>query len=304
MSSGDVLDLAMALEGARRYERYVSAICPYHEDNKPSLLVYEDRYRCVACGATGRTEHLLERVALRPINRLTKPAEYEPHIPTGMEPDHFVNAAHSYLRKHEEYQDYLIKRGIGEAISKYQLGYWDGWYVVPSYRQDGSLKDILFRAGSWVQGKTGQRFFQVKGQKPGIYTPTWKMGGTTLFITFGLFDAISLALMGYAVSTPSVGKSNIKPDWFGWWPYKICILPDKGEEREANLLAAGLDWRGQVARLDYPEGAKDPNDYLQKDAQGLKEVLYGLSNVVGRMSTSVRSGGRWISQYDLGGSAV
>ena len=37
----DPLDYAMEhLTGARRYARYVAALCPFHDDNSPSLLVH------------------------------------------------------------------------------------------------------------------------------------------------------------------------------------------------------------------------------------------------------------------------
>ena len=298
MSSDDVLDRAMEMTGAKRYQNYVAVVCPFHEDNKPSLLVYEDHYRCSACGAYGWTEKLLESASLRPARRKEK-AEYHPHIPPKMSKLEFVEAAHRHLVKHEEYQEYLDARGLHAAVRKYKLGYWDGWYVVPSFHSDGSLRDILFRAGRWVQQQTGERFFQIAGQKPGVYVPDWKKEGTTMFITFGLFDAISVALLGFPSATPSIGKSAINPDWFAFWPYRLLVLPDRGEEREANKLAAGLDWRGRVIRLPYPDGAKDPNDLLQLDPEDLRQTLNGL--VSGKPNCN-RVGYTWQDQPSIGGS--
>jgi hypothetical protein len=275
MADDEVLDLAMGLEGAKRYSNYVAAVCPFHGDNKPSMLIHKDFYHCLACDAKGRTEELLETASLRPITHRS-PTAYHPRIPKDMDGDRFVDAAHRMLVKHDEYQEYLIRRGIGKAVRRYHIGYWDGWYVIPSYTEAGALKDILFRSGPWVQQQTGERFFQRAGQKPGIYVPDWSLDGTTLFVVFGLFDAISLALLGYPAATPSMGKGGIKSDWFASWPYRIVVLPDQGEEKQANILAAGLDWRGRAYRLPYPEGCKDPNDYLQLDQEGLRRELNGL----------------------------
>lgn len=53
---------------------------------------------------------------------------------------------------------------------------------------------------------------------------------------------------------------------------KIIIIPDLGEEKEANILASRLRW-ASVARISYPEGTKDLNDIWMKDKFLFQEVL-------------------------------
>jgi hypothetical protein len=40
----------------------------------------------------------------------------------------------------------------------------------------------------------------------------------------------------------------------------IIFFPDAGEETEATNYYRQLGWRGRVARVDWPDGCKDPND--------------------------------------------
>jgi hypothetical protein len=44
---------------------------------------------------------------------------------------------------------------------------------------------------------------------------------------------------------------------------RIIIIPDNGEEKEAQVIASKLGWRGHVLRLQYPVGCKDINDLVQ-----------------------------------------
>jgi hypothetical protein len=263
----DLDTLAEKLPGAHRYEKYVACICPFHQDRKPSCLVYPDYFYCTACGTRGPTAVLLRQVGLHPTSGGEVESDYLPDI-FGRDPGQLVESAHRFLVEHEDYQDYLKGRGLESAITLYHLGYFDGWFTIPTYNRSRELGNIYFRAGRWVQLHGGRRFYQFPGQKPAAYFPDWKLikkaekHGLPLFVTFGLFDAITLCLLGYAAVTPTTGKDSFRSEWLDFFQSKIVVLPDLGEERAANMLSSKLDWRGGVFYLDYPEDCKDPNDFL------------------------------------------
>lgn len=290
------------LPGAHRYEKYVSCICPFHQDSKPSCLVYPDGFHCTACGKRGPVAFLLRQLGLRPTNGGMDEPDYLPDV-WGKDPAWLVDTAHRYLVDHEDYQEYIKHRGLSLAIQRYHLGYYDGWFVIPTYNSSQILQSVLFRAGKWVQSVSGRRFYQLSGQKPAAYFPDWKLvrraekHGQPLFITFGLFDAITLCLLGYAACTPTTGKDSFKPEWADFFPGRIVILPDLGEERSANRLASHLDWRVGVHYLNYPMDCKDPNDFLiHNKVDELRRQLElvvslatrGRSGVIGSYRTSQR----------------
>ena len=94
-----------------------------------------------------------------------------------------------------------------------------------------------------------------------------------LFVTFGLFDAMTLSLLGYPAATSTIGKGSFRAEWLDGWSGRIAVLPDLTEEREAHLLVRDLGWRGTVLELPYPEGTKDPNDFYQHDGVRLYELI-------------------------------
>lgn len=296
MASSDWLDRALELPGARRYERYVAALCPFHNDRSPSLLVYPDGFHCTACGVTGSLEYLFQRAALRPAAPEKPRPQYRPDIPLNISNATLARSAHQMLMQSPGLQTYLCKRGLERAMRPCQLGYWDGWYTVPVTDREGSIVEMVFRSGPWVQSKSGTRFYQRSGQAPTMYVPDWSLlqDQLVLFVTFGLFDAITVSLMGLAAATSTLGKGSFKAEWLGWWDGYVVIVPDLLEEKEARVLSARLGWRGHVLTLPYPEGCKDPNDWAQVDANELNRRLHGYSrNLTDRVGSVLADARGW-----------
>ena len=90
-----------------------------------------------------------------------------------------------------------------------------------------------------------------------------------MYVTFGPIDAISLWTLGLASASPSSGKDNVDPAWFADTHKKIIVVPDKEEYDTGYELACQLSWRGDVLKLDYPPGMKDPNDFLKAGQEDL-----------------------------------
>jgi hypothetical protein len=165
---------------------------------------------------------------------------------------------------------YLEQRGISlRAAARYRIGWYDGWVTIPVCDRDGNVLNVNFRAGPNVQSDT--RFWQWPGVAPKLFVPDWNLvdKAEVLYVVFGLFDALTLTVLGYPACTSTVGKDSFKGDWMDQWRVPIRIIPDLGEEGTANKLASKLDWRGEVLRLPYPDGCADVNDYIQAGKQKL-----------------------------------
>ena len=138
----DILDKAMQLPNAHRYENYVAAQCPFHDDRKNSLMVYPDWFRCLACDESGPLSKLWTKAKLStfvPVQ--TRKAEYYPHT-SGRSAFEIARSGYTFLMDNPSYKKYLKERGLEEGIKRFVLGYYEGWYTIPivaRYVEGGGL---------------------------------------------------------------------------------------------------------------------------------------------------------------------
>lgn len=233
-------------------------------DNDPSMLVYADGwFRCLGCSRHGHWKTLWNKLKGQ-TTRITR------EVATGWNGPHVHMSdleqtcwqAHTDLLEFPSFQWYLEMRGVDPMIEDCELGYWQGWYSIPAYDRDGNFLAAVFRAAPHVQEASGMRYW-AKG-KPVMYVPNWQLlSKSYIFVVFGMFDAITLAMIGEPVVTVTSGKSSFRAEWLDEYRKPIYIIPDKGEYGSAMKLAAELDWRATVLDIDYPSGLKDPADFAK-----------------------------------------
>ena len=243
----------------REYNGYFACICPFHSDHNPSCFVYEDGFHCKACGAKGSLAKLDRKAGsyFRPNNTVSilpnwRRWEFDYGDLYGI-----AEHAHKTLQRFPQFQGYFKKRRIDGYIEKGFLGYSDGWITVPVHDAAGKVVDIVCRA---VKGKGDSRYV-VKPRKNEIrpcFCPNWKetLSSETVYVVFGIVDALGLACMGLPVVTGMTGK-RIEPELLIPLRKRFVIIPDAGEERDAHILANSLGWRASVKELKYPDGTKD-----------------------------------------------
>lgn len=269
------------------YTGYVSLRCPFHEDETPSLLAYESgRFKCMACGEKGQLPYLIARLQGVDPDTVKKTEPKRSIFLPPMDDLEAVNElsfdAHRVLLDYKPSQTWLKDRGVASLIDPCCLGIYEGWYTVPIWNYpEEQIGGLMLRAGPSI--KKEPRFIHPDGMKSMPYYPLPECKidkGAKLFIVYGLFDALTLAALGYHVVTPTMGKDSFQAAWLDGIRKPIIILPDQGEEETAEKLAAQLDWRGRVWRLVYPEGIKDPNDFLWKGQKKLlvRQLNYALTH--------------------------
>ena len=275
--------IADQMEDVTWHGDYFSALCPFHADTRPSILVYPDYFECKACGARGKLRQLERQISRLPTvvsvpHLRGLPCWSRWYLQQGGW-EELVDFAHRNLLTYPAPQSYLERRGIKEHIKEGHFGYIDGWYVFPVYDPSGRLVDIVLRAGP---SKTGSKYV-LKPREPGesfhLYSPDWKrvQQEPCIYIPFGILDAWALHSIGLATATGTTGKS-IPATMLNQYRKMIYIIPDKNERdnmesTDAYELAQELDWRGHVLMLKYPDDAKDPNDIKTKYG---KEILLEL----------------------------
>lgn len=247
------------------YSHYFSTFCPFDSHKTPALLVFDDGLaKCLSCEKVWTHQQLDRKIG----------SHFMPHhidtvsvvLPQWRRWEQkygdlngIAQAAHRNLVRNPNYQTYLRRRKIYEYVEDGCLGYLDGWITFPVMDVQLSIIDIVVRS---IQRDTDVRYVVHPGGdiRP-LYVPSWGKvtKSETVYVVYGIIDAISLHLAGLPVVTGVTGKS-LSPDLLKPLRKRFLIVPDAGEELAATRLANSLGWRARVKKISWPEGTKDCDD--------------------------------------------
>ncbi len=259
----------------KEYSNYFMASCLWHgADTHPSMMVFEDGYYCKTCNKRGSLEFLEKSLGkhFRPSRNDTASNILPRWRSWGDSLQDIADKAHANLLRYPQFQGYFRRRKVERFISTGSLGYRDGWAVIPIFDSSHRIVEIVVRA---ISGKGSTRYVVSPSkslQRP-LFCPNWTKLTLTdrVYVVYGIFDAISLEMIGLPVITGITGKS-INPESLQSLGKKFTIIPDYHESEDAHKLANQLGWRAKVQELNYPDGTKDcsgilenyGNDYLRE----------------------------------------
>lgn len=262
--------------------RYFVTRCPWperhqHEDVHPSFLVYPDGAVCLSASCQRRAT--LEQVYVRVVH-------HAPNVPINVGSSHLVewslipdlrrlcDEAHTYLLSNPQQDFYLRQRGLVDSLRPNQLGWWHGWITIPVYDLRNQFLGMVLRATPSMQTVTPIRYLTPPHQAKLLYQARPFQYADTVYVVFGIFDALALATLGLAAVT-CTNITGFQPVDLDSFRCKLIVVPDRGEEDKGRQLVAGLDWRGQLKLLDYDTingiplqvtstpRLKDPADFVQ-----------------------------------------
>jgi hypothetical protein len=283
MNSVDWSSIIDALDNAHQYDGYISASCPFHSDAKPSFFVYSDWFKCLACGANGPTSTLLKRLG----KVVRTPNPFPNHVSDPQNPftrwlksmtlKQTLKAAWASINDNSGLGNYITRdRGIAEPYRKLLgIGYIDDWYTIPIRNRNGIIISAIARKGR--NNQTLSKYVLPYGTNPHqLYVPNWHKvrNARYLIITFGILDAVTLALMGYPAAS-TISGNHLSPVSVASFRIPIYIIPDRHEESDGLVSAQGLGWRGQCLRMNWPDGCKDINDVWVRDKELCKKLIQG-----------------------------
>ena len=260
----DLDQIASKLDYARRYERYVVARCPFHDDVRPSFFVYEDRYKCSSCDARGKTENLVEKLSGIPISHKKAPNFNNPWTRWAKS----RNLGETLkLAWRNSPSVYLKERGIDDKTQKkLGLGYLEDWITFPVRNQAGKIVGAIARAGEG--NNSSAKYITPSGQDANLlYCPSWErvQKKKVVYLTFGIIDAVSLYCMGAASISTTCGM-QMDVSYLDSIRKRTIFIPDRGEEAQAQKFASKMGWRGQVMRCNYyVDRIKDINDVYMSE---------------------------------------
>lgn len=247
--------------------RYFAVPCPYHDSfpDNPSFLVYPDGAVCLSASCRKKTslaalaKHLKHSTAPLAAERPSA-GLYWASLPL---PEDLAAQAHQTLYTAPDMGAYLKERRVSEMIGPCRLGWFQGWYTVPVLTRQRRFGGLVLRAGPSLEKYAG-RYVTPPGQRPMLFCPNWALVEKSdyVFVPFGIFDALALAVLGLPAITPT----NIQaadPELFADIRKTLVVIPDRGEELVGQRLVSGLDWRGELSPLPTYRGLKDPADFLK-----------------------------------------
>ena len=275
----DLLNTIADLIPCRKYGNYLTCNCLFHEEQNPSMFIYADSYRCLSCGAHGKTTKLLlmlEGKSVRPSKKALTPHLWR-YMGEGVDIEDVAIEAHHRLKQSQDTGYYLKQRGIWSEFHRLMYGYLDGWFIFPVFDDQKAIIGLVARAGAIAEKNYNMRYMIPPGQKPQLYVPDWKMvkDAPYLCLTYGIIDAISLCIAGIPAISGTTGHV-VPVELFAKLRKKIYIIPDgDGKDWEVSAkLATELSWRGKILTLDYPEGTKDCNDvYIRNGLESLSTLV-------------------------------
>ena len=278
-------DIIERLENVSVYDGYIYSSCPspQHTDNSPSFCVWEDedkpegsgRFRCSGCDFKGSHAYLYKFLTGSSAKISVSTKHKQKFLPNwGRWEERFgtieelVQYAHENVYRFPNMDWYIKKRKLESVYERCKLGYFSEWLFLPIFDPQGKVVDVIVRD---TKGRSKYVIHPNDEETPLLYVPSWKrvMESKTIFIVYGLIDALALEMCGLPAISGSTGKS-LSSKRLIQLNKKYAIIPDKDEDGAARQLAKSLGNFTRIIRLPYEDEVKDPDSFRMK--YGLDEL--------------------------------
>jgi len=263
--------------GVHWHGGYFSMLCPFHDDHSPSLMVYLNNFQCKAasCGRKGRLSELIFQ-----LDTSTPAADRMPQLTfawkdlcdgEAMTPrEDFIQQSHSAVQ-FPDVREWYARRGFSDDTVEFcSLGWWRGWFVTPTFDEAHKPIRLILRAGPSIERSVPNKYMVSPGPAT-LFIPDWGLLHTKpryVVFPWGVYDALTTYQLRHPTFTGAGPCSQLPVELFDPYRRYIYVIPD-GEPPEELILAKklvkSLDWRGRLVVLDYPDGYKDPNEFLQAE---------------------------------------
>lgn len=233
----------------RRYKDEYQAICPFHDDNTPSLFINLNKgvYKCFGCNKSGSTTSLLRELKL-------ENAEIEP----------FKYISAKEFGEDTEGWRYMINRGfLSGTLDEFCVTCSDRYVLIPLKKRSGTSVGLIYR--NFIEGLPKYMFskgFKAHDYLYGVYNYEPDYLTNEVIIVEGPLDVMwlnqagfrnSIAIMGTAISEEQIRKLK-------YLSTSICLLLDSDEAGVKGAKKAGrqlLDKGMQVSVLSLPKEVLD-----------------------------------------------
>jgi len=289
----------MVVDGAKSYGDYIAGICPFHDDNTPSLLIYADGWYCTASTCPRPKGSVLDWIAYQrgiPNPSGSEMLEIARELLEGtLEPEKVrinrpqkkkvdlppldLDAVLKYVALLDtDGIAYYLSRGFEEWFIRWNMWGWcDGIAVLPVWAGLPGQSELLnFRFRS-LDGDL--RYSGAKGYNDGTVYNRWVIDwainndAPRLYVFYGEFDAALALQNGIPSVSPTSGSKSFRPEWVSGYEGVVVIVPDRDEEGDAYQDAGQIGIMGEVLELDYPANSPDTKDFTDMYLREKEDVL-------------------------------
>jgi len=182
IEKNDIVDVISEYMTLKRSGTNYSALCPFHSEKTPSFSVSASKqiFNCFGCGVGGNVITFIQRIEkvefVEAVKLLAERAGVqleEDKDPRQLERARLHKALYkvnieaarffySNLNKDKKAMEYLVRRGLGEAvIKKFGLGFApDKWHELMDFlKKKGFSSELLYKAGLIVRNRDGERYY-------------------------------------------------------------------------------------------------------------------------------------------------
>lgn len=277
----------------------IHAVCPFHEDNKPSFSYNEETglWYCFVCDTGGDAIQFvrnIEECSFEEAKRIVNESLGNPTLPSNSDIEYWQYN----LRQAPTVQAYLTRRGITDKalIEKYKLG-WDGERItIPIYDSKGELLNVRRLRVSGDEAKV----INWRGFGKNQIWPIDQLEGDKILLCAGEIDALSAIQQGYNAVTGTGGETNWRKELSEHFRGKdVYIVYDADDTGRKGAKDRAVDLGG-IARAVYivnlePEGA-DINDLHQ---QGIRlDSFIEQASLVGSPGTRLVDGAQLLREAE------
>jgi DNA primase len=283
------------LEGVKRNRRGYQACCPAHDDEHPSLSVWENNqgYIVLKCFVGCSRSEILQALDLTSDVKSLQNGKnrWQSHSFRYLKnPDSFEDRTDECLKYQAQLASsdialkYLASRGIDLCFAQtFGVGFareedWGGWkwgrITFPHTTPDGKIVNLYGRSIGEIHKITSksERKHFAKGKHMNQLGPKGIFNAKVLnqdivYITEGVFDCLSLIMSGYTNSCAIFGLNSIRWGWLKTNRLVLALDNDKaGEAARERLKEEAILHGKDVSLLDRSvyRGCKDLNEVLMK----------------------------------------
>ncbi|CCF83477.1 toprim domain-containing protein [Nitrolancea hollandica] len=282
----EVIDLRLTV-GRPSSSSPILVPCPFHDDDRPSLAIYQDHTFCYGCRTRETLDQYLARIGAN-VDQLKHDSFVFGAQAIIQEPPFDPKRHRSsveiwrrtlavgprkprldWLQDRGLWPSTVERAGIGHTGERFSIPIW-GW----KEGERNKLYGCHFRADPKYCDPDAPKYTNIRGQKVLVYRPN--PGARPLVVCEGPLDALLLAQMGVDAVTTTGGAGSLPvvltSEALGWTG-RIYLATDQDIEGDKAAALLQEKFGKRIYRMRWRQGKDITDALLQLDVMERRKTL-------------------------------